>query len=129
MTPSESDYEKNWGVELCVDASRNPGGILGRSWKTVTVSFAGSIKSSPYLIVHRPGDPDTPTSSDVYSSRVKSDVPVSLDDFSTGWGGSTAPKLSAEDSAVVDKACLLLPSTYTDLTVDNFCVDHITFDN
>jgi hypothetical protein len=76
--------------------------------------------------VHRKGDPDAT----LYCAYVTSGSAVSLTSFSTEcWAPGTGTTLTAADVPNIDKIALQIPSSFTAIAVQNFCMTSIEFGN
>jgi hypothetical protein len=146
-TPTQSDYDNNWGIEVGVNTSEPPaakgGTTLGGSYTAVTFTVTGTPTTGLRAQVHRKGDGDN----GVFCANLTSGTKISLNSFSTQcWGGcpsgsqapaglndtSTCYPLTAADVPNIDHAHIQVfsaqSSTQSPITVTNLCLKSIVFE-
>jgi hypothetical protein len=117
-SPTQSDYDNNWGVRLGVNA-RDPIDSIGPDisyFTTVAFSFNSEPKTGWRAFVHRKGDPDAVT------YCIDNIVPFenfSLSKFNTKcWGDPTSVHLTPADLPSIDQIGLSLSSSSSPITFD-----------
>lgn len=124
-SPVQSDYDNNWGIDICANATTPPGGGLAASFKTITVYLSGTPTTGLRVELHRGGDAD-----DVwYCANFISGSAVVLAALNTKcWDGSGL-SLSAADVINIDRVGIQVPSTSVPVTLNNLCITKIVFGN
>jgi len=124
LDATEPDYEGNWGVQIGVNA-KDPNAGIGTTWKSVTISVAGSPSSGLRAVLHKNGDPDSVG----YCFAMTSGTAIPITDFNSKCWDSSGDALTEADSASIDKIGVQVSSTAEAITVSDFCVTKIEFGN
>jgi hypothetical protein len=120
--PTSSDYANNWGIQVGVSA-RDPSGVIGLSFGTITLSMSGTPSTGLRAEIHRQGDPDTTW----YCAMVQSDMKISFTSFNTlCWDGS-GTSLTLADVYKIDKISVQVSSGFAAVSVTNLCLNRIVF--
>lgn len=126
-SPTQVDYDNNWGVGVGVNA-REPSDAIGDSlndYTAVSFTISGSPSSGLRAILHRKGDPDGTT---YCVDSIKSDTPIKLTKFNTKcWGDPASVFLTEADLPLIDKVGVRVPSTSAAIAVTNLCLSRLTF--
>jgi len=124
--PTQADYANNWGVQVAASSTAPTGGGLGQPFATVSFTFTGTPMTGVRAEVHRKGDPDAT----LYCAYVTSGTAVPLTSFSTEcWSPGMGTTLTATDVPNIDKVALQIPSSFTAIAVQDFCMTRIEFGN
>ena len=121
--PLGSDYDKNWGIEVAINASVLPGGGLGTSFRTITVLLSGSPATGLRLLVHRAND--SPAVS--YCANVVPGVAVQLTSLNTACWDYSGNTLAMADVPNIDWIGVMVPSSSVAIAVNNLCLTGILF--
>ncbi len=121
--PVQADYDQNWGVDLCANATTPPTGTLDAAFKTITVYLSGTPTTGLRVIVHRIWDAD-----DVwYCANFSSGNAVMLTSMNTAcWDGSGVALASA-DVQSIDRVGIQIPSSSGAIKLNNLCITKIVF--
>jgi hypothetical protein len=120
-----NDFTNNWGVQVGLNSTNPSGGGLGQAFSTITMSFTGMPTTGLRAVMHVKTDP----SSTVYCANLMSDVVMAVSNFNTQcWDGS-GTSLKAADVPNIDTIAVQISSTYSPVTVQNFCLSSIKFGN
>jgi CheY-like chemotaxis protein len=124
-TPTTTDYDNNWGIQLGVIASADSGGTLARSYRTIAFTTSGMPTAGVRAVVCRSNDPAGTT----YCANISSGTPINLTAFNTHcWDGS-GTSLQPSDVPTIARIGLQISSTSIATTVTNFCLRSIVFGN
>jgi hypothetical protein len=125
--PVQADYDFNWGMEIGVNAA-DPKDAIGPAispFRTIAFTFSGTPTSGIRAFVHRKGDPDATT---YCLDSVRRDTAVALTKFNTKcWGDPTTVYLTPADLPNIDQIGLMIPSSSSQIIVNNFCLERISF--
>jgi hypothetical protein len=125
-SPTQTDYDANWGVMVSADVTDPPGGTLGtNTFQTITFVYSGASAGVTVRgLLHRLGDP-----SDVnYCANVQSNQAVTLTSFNTKcWGDASTVVFLSSDLAKVDWVGLQIPSSYSLTKLSNLCLNSVMF--
>jgi hypothetical protein len=120
-TPTQPDYNGNWGIEIGVYASTD-GSVIGMPYTSIDVSVSGSPTNGLRVIVHRKGDPLTAPYCAAYTGSA---IPFTSFNTACWSGGGTA--LLPADVPNINWVAVEIPSSTTAITVNNLCLKSITF--
>jgi hypothetical protein len=120
-TPTQPDYNGNWGIEIGVNSSTD-GAPIGASYASISVSVSGTPKSALRLIVHRQGDPFTTQYCAAYTGSA-----ILFTSFNTACWNNSGTALFPTDVPNINWVALEIPSSTTAITVNNLCLNSITF--
>jgi hypothetical protein len=124
MSPVQSDYDNNWGVQIGVDATVTAGEPIGKPYTTIAIEINGSPTSGLRVELHRSGDPETTT----YCAP-NTGAPIKLTSFNTACWDNTGTAFTADDAVNIDKVGVQVSSTQAAISVSNLCMKSITFGN
>ena len=122
--PTAEDYNNNWGIQIGVSATTMPGAPIGTAYSSISASVSGALPSGFRLMLHRAGDPDA--TSYCYD-RLSSGTQVLLTRFNTACWDNSGLAFLAADAPRIDKVSLQVSSTATAITLNNMCLNSITF--
>ncbi|HJX66331.1 MAG TPA: hypothetical protein VJ860_20530, partial [Polyangia bacterium] len=120
-TPTQPDYNGNWGIEIGVYASSD-GSAMGMPYTSIDVSVSGTPSNGLRVIVHRKGDPLTAPYCAAYTGSA---IPFTSFNTACWSGGGTA--LLPADVPNINWVAVEIPSSTTAITVNNLCLKSITF--
>jgi len=124
--PTAADWSNNWGIQIGLNSTLQPGEGLGQSFSSVATTLTGSPLTGLRMMVHRVGDVDTTS----YCAVVSSGVSISFTRFSTTCWDTTSPgtALTLADVPNIDKISIQVSSMVgTAITVTNLCLVGLTF--
>ena len=120
-TPIQPDYSGNWGIEIGVYASTDDAAI-GMPYTSINVSVSGTPTNVLRVVVHRKGDPLTTQYCATYTGSA-----IPFTSFNTAcWNGGGVALLAA-DVPNINWVAVELPSSTTAITLNNLCLNSITF--
>lgn len=129
-TPSQADYDNNWGVQIGVNAAE-PNDAIGSKfagYKTMTMTLSGTPTSGLRAMVHLKGDDNGKT---YCFDGLKSGVAMKLLNFNTHcWPGgeSDTVKLAEADLVNIDKLGLQVSSVQGgEIKVQDLCLEQVDF--
>jgi hypothetical protein len=121
----QADYDNNWGIDICANATQIQGGTLGTSYATIAVTVTGTPTTGLRLMVHRKGDPDATW----YCAFFMSGAPVRFTSLNTACWDGTGVAFASTDVPNIDRAGVQVPSATTAITLNNLCMTKIVFGN
>ena len=132
-TPTQADYDNNWGVEVGVNAGATEGAPLDKSYSSVALTITGVPTTGLRAMLHLKGDP----AATVYCwDMATSGKALTITDFNTFcWDGikcdttkdPTCLQLTADKASNIDKVGLQVSATKTAITVTDLCITGIAF--
>lgn len=123
VSPTQADYDNNWGVQLGVNPQVDPEGTLGRSYSTISVSVSNAPTASIRIVLHRLGDAE----GTLYCYEATPGQVVSLTHFNTKcWGDATTVYLESVDVPRLDMMGVQVPSSSVAIALTNMCLASIT---
>jgi hypothetical protein len=120
-TPTQPDYNGNWGIEIGVYASTD-GSAIGMPYTSINVSVSGTPTDVLRVIAHRKGDAITTQYCAAYTGSA---IPFASFNTACWNGGGTA--LLAADVPNINWVAVEVPSSTTAISVNNLCLKSITF--
>lgn len=120
----QSDYDNNWGIDICANATNPPTGSLGVGFKTITMYLTGTPGAAELrVVVHRRGDAD-----DVwYCATFSSGNAVAPAALNTKCWDLSGTALTEADVRTIDRVGIQVPSSSTAITLNNLCITRILF--
>jgi hypothetical protein len=123
--PAQTDYDNNWGIDLCANATTPPTGTLATTFRTIAVYLSGSPTTGLRVMVHRIQDAD-----DVwYCAYFSSGSAVALTSLNTACWDGTGFNLTSADVQLIDRVGIQIPSSNVAITLNNLCITKIVFAN
>jgi hypothetical protein len=111
-------------MEIGVNATPDPAGVLGQSFSSIAVSYTGIPSAGLRVQAHVAGDPETVS----YCGYVlTSGSAVALTSLNTACWDGTGNFLSSADLPFIDKVQLAVPSANRAILVSNLCLTGIAF--
>lgn len=120
---SDGNWEQNWGIEIGINATPNPGGTLGQSFSGIAISVTGTPSTNLRAVVHRKGDPDGTT----YCASFTAGTPVAFASFNSTCWNNEGKYLAASDVANLDQVGVQVSSGTEAITIENLCITGISF--
>lgn len=121
-TPTQLDYDSNWGMEIGVSSGGNPAVPIGKTYSTIALSVTGSPVTGLRVQLHRSGDPSGTNYCAPFTN-----TPIPFTDFNTAcWDGS-GKQFTLADVPLITDVMLYVPSQKRAIIVTNLCITSITF--
>jgi len=121
-TPTQADYDYNWGIMLGVNANADDTIPIGTAYSTIAVSLDGSPTVGLRVMLHRKGDPDG-----VFYCATNTGSLMKLTSFNTACWDNSGVAFTAADAPNIDKVSIQVASAPYPITVANLCLHSITF--
>jgi hypothetical protein len=123
--PVQTDYDNNWGIDLCANATQFPGGTLGAYYGTIAIDLTGTPTTGLRLMVHRKGDLDATW----YCAFLMSGTPIRFASLNSACWDGTGMAFASADVPNIDRVGVQMPSAATAITLNNLCMTRIIFGN
>jgi hypothetical protein len=120
-SPTQTDYDANWGIMVGTDVSEFPGCTLRGSYKTVRFEATGSPQSNLRAVIHLFGDADKT----VYCASLTSNTKLPFTAFNTSCWDDGGTQLTLDDVPDIDKVGIQIPSGQDEIQVSSFCLHAI----
>lgn len=123
-----TDYTSSWGMQIGVNSTDPNGGVIPKTYSTVTFTFDGLPTPAGCVIraeIHKKGDPADTT----YCATAISGKALKIADFSTScWDGLPGTFGADGGPANIDKIGLQVSGdTNASYTISNMCLHSIAF--
>ena len=123
-TPTEDDFNSNWGIRVGVSAQSDGRSPIGQSFSNIAVAVSGSpISGLRVYIATTTSDPNTPYCASWNQSAIL------LTSFNTSCWDNAGTFLTAADVPNITKVMIQAPSAKSAIPVNNLCMTGISFGN